>query len=425
MKIAVLSDFHFGHAYNSVLENDSFENAEEAMEKALNSDLVLLAGDIFDSRLPRTSVWARAIKVLTRPLLKENTGIKLVSCTKELKDISKRTLNHIPVIALHGTHERRSKGELNAIEALENAGILVHLHQNTIIFEKDGVKVAIHGMSGVPERYAKDVLYQWNPKPMESCFNILILHQSIEPYIYSPLDPPSLSLSNLPKGFDTIIDGHIHISGKDKLDGATMLFPGSTIVTQLEQNEALAEKGFFEIDISKELKVEFKKLEKNRKFFYEKISLAGSTPVRKLLENKIKDILMENSERSPLIKLKISGKESDVLDQELRHIEEKYYGRAIIRFVKELETPEIAKKIEFLRNLREQKLSVEEVGLNILKKNLDELSFNSVFDYDTVFKLLSRRETRKTFNILTGEQKTLKTLLKQPEENPELGSGQE
>ena len=424
MKIAVLSDFHFGYAYNSVLEDDSFENAEEAMEKALNSDLILLAGDIFDSRLPRTSVWARAIKVLTKPLLKENIGIKLVSCTKELKDISKRTLNHIPVIALHGTHERRSRGELNAIEALENAGILVHLHQNTIIFEKDGVKVAIHGMSGVPERYAKDVLYQWNPKPVEDCFNILILHQSIEPYIYSPLDPPSLSLSNLPKGFDMIIDGHLHISGQDKLDGTTLLFPGSMIVTQLEQNEASAEKGFFEIDIFKELKVEFKKLKKNRKFFYEEITLDESTSVGEQLENKIKTVLTENFKRNPLIKLKISGKENDVLNQELRQIEEKYSGKAIIRFVKELGTPEIAKKIEFLRNLREQKLSVEEVGLNILKKNLDELSFNSVFDYDTVFKLLSRKETQKAFKILTGEQKTLKTLLKQPEGELESGSGQ-
>src|SRR3990170_1659216 len=130
MKIAILSDFHFGHAYNSELENDSFDNAEEAMEKALDSDLILIAGDMFDSRLPKTSTWARAIKVLVKPLLKESKGVSLVSCTKELKEISQRTLRHIPVVAIHGTHERRGRGEINTIEALENAGILIHLHQN-------------------------------------------------------------------------------------------------------------------------------------------------------------------------------------------------------------------------------------------------------------------------------------------------------
>lgn len=166
MKIAILSDFHFGFAYNSELENDSFENADEAVQKALDSDLILVAGDIFDSRLPKTGVWAKAIKVLVKPLLRENTGVKLVQSSKELKEISKRTLRHLPIVALHGTHERRGKDETNAVETLDNAGLLIHLHCQTVVFEKDGIKVAVHGMSGVPERFAKDVLYQWCPKPI-------------------------------------------------------------------------------------------------------------------------------------------------------------------------------------------------------------------------------------------------------------------
>jgi len=423
MRIAVLSDFHFGYAYNSELENDSFENAGEAMERALNSDLILIAGDIFDSRLPKTGIWAKAIKVLVKPLLKENRGVKLVSSTKELKDISERTLKHIPVIAIHGTHERRGKGEINAIEAFENAGILIHLHQSSIVFEKDGTKVAIHGMSGVPERFAKDVLYQWNPQPLENCFNILLLHQSIEPYIYSPLEPPSLSLSNLPKGFDIIVDGHIHVSGQERIGDTILLLPGSTIVTQLEKNEAGAEKGFFEIEIDGGLKINFKRIENSRKFFYEEVKLEESA-VREQIEDRIKNILTEKFIKPPLIKLKIIGNETDILDQELRDIERKYADKAIINFVKEVEAPEIAKKIEFLRNLREQKFSVEEIGLNILKKNLEELSFDSTFDYDNVFKLLTEGETEKTLSILIGEQATLEKVLKKSlEEGKQEGLG--
>jgi len=270
MKIAILSDFHFGVSPRLELEEDSFEQAGEAMEKALDSDLILLIGDIFDSRFPKTSIWAKAIKILVKPLLKES-NVNFLECSKELKEISKRTLKHLPVIAIHGTHERRAKDEINVIQALENAGILIHLHCQTIVFEKDGKKVAIHGMSGVPERFAKDVLYSWNPKPVPNCFNILILHQSIESYVYSPLEPPTLDLSNLPKGFDLIVDGHIHGHSIEKIDDSVLVIPGSTIVTQLEKNEAETEKGFVKVELNEKPKIDFIPLERNRKFFYEEI----------------------------------------------------------------------------------------------------------------------------------------------------------
>jgi DNA repair exonuclease SbcCD nuclease subunit len=416
MKISVLSDFHFGFAYNSELEKDSFENAEEAVEKALDSDLILITGDVFDSRLPKTGIWAKAIKVLVKPLLRENTGVKLVQSSRELKEISKRTLRHLPVVALHGTHERRGKDETNAVETLDNAGLLIHLHCQNVVFEKDGIKVAVHGMSGVPERFAKDVLYEWGPKPIEGCFNILMIHQSIDPFIYSPLDPPSLNLSNLPRGFDLIVGGHLHLAGQEKIGGTTLLFPGSTITTQLEPNESEVEKGIYQIDLNKEIKINFIPLTGSRKFFYREIMLeAGS--VREQIEKEINEILTERFAKTPLIKLKIFGKEVEVLDQELRDIEKKYFDQAIISFAKELETPEIAKKIEFLRNLREQKLSVEEIGSKILKKNLEELNFESVFDQEQAFDMLSESEAERFFNILVGEQETLTKILKKDVEN--------
>jgi len=123
---------------------------------------------------------------------------------------------------------------------------------------------------------------------------------------------------------------------------------------------------------------------------------------------------VKNLPKPPLIKLKIVGKETEVSDQELRDIERKYSGKALIGFVKELESPEITQKIEFLRNLREQKLSTEEIGLGLLKKNLEELKFDSIFDYDNTFKLLSDGEIEKVFNILLGEQATLTQVLKKP-----------
>lgn len=408
MKIAILSDFHFGFAYNSRLENDSFDQAEEAMEKALDSDLILIGGDIFDIRAPKTQIWGRATKILSKPLLKENTGIKLVESTKELKEISYITLDHIPVVALHGNHERLARGELNAIEALENAGILIHLHCNTIVFEKDGIKIAVHGMSSVPERFARDILHQWNPQPIPSCFNILFLHQNIDPYVYSSLEQPSLNLSNLPKGFDLIVNGHVHIATKEKINDTTLIIPGSTVITQFHPSEANIERKIVKLDISSEVKIEFFPLENSRKFYYEEIKLDDKIPVRDQIEKKLNDILYTKVfSKPPVVRLKIIGKETDAINKDLRLMERRYGEKAILMFAKELESPEITEKIEFLRNLREQKLSIEEIGLNVLKKNLDELNFEPVFDYNSLFGLLIENEVERAFNILTGEQKTL------------------
>ena len=270
----------------------------------------------------------------------------------------------------------------------------------------------MHAMSNVPERYAYDALTQWNPHPLPECINILLLHQSIDPYVYSPLEPPTINISNLPKGFDFIINGHIHTQSREKIDDAELIIPGSLTITQFQKTEAETEKCFLNIEIDKEVKAGFVPLEKNRKFFYEEVKLEGSS-ARSQVEEKIGNIIYtKNLLKPPVIRLKIVGKEVEVLDQELRDIERKYAGKAILVFAKELESPEMAEKIEFMKNLREQKLSTEEIGLNLLKKNLDELQFESSFDYEDMFKLLTEGEVDKAFNILTGEQMTLSQILK-------------
>ncbi len=410
MKIAVLSDLHLGVAYNSELEEDSFANADEAMQKALNADLILVGGDIFDSRSPRTSVWARAIQIFTKPLTK-SSGIKLLSSTKELKPIHNRTLNAVPVLALHGNHDRRSRNEINAVEAFDGAGLLIHLHKQTMVFGKDGTKVAIHAMSSVPERFAKSELNEWNPQPVQGAYNILILHQSIDPYVYSPLEPPSLTRESLPTGFDLILDGHLHTHFTDSANGTPLIIIGSTVITQFEKNEAEIPKGIFFIDCN-ERKTDFVQLQNNRKFFYEQIDFKSDTKIRDVIEQKIGNIVQDmNLQKPPVIKIRVSGKETEIIDQDLRYIEKKYENKAIIIFVKNLESAEMTEKLEFMKNLREQKLSIEEIGINILQKNLEELKSEKLLDEEALFSLLSQGAVDKTFAILTGDQKTLQQLV--------------
>jgi DNA repair exonuclease SbcCD nuclease subunit len=405
MKIAVLSDFHFGYGYNTDLEEDSFLNAEEAVEKALGSDLIINAGDIFDTKFPKTPVWSRAVKILTKPVLADNSGIRLVSCTKRLKSISKRTLDHIPMVALHGNHERRGK-DTNTLEVLENAGLLVHLNCDTIIFEKDGVKVAVHGMSWVPERYAKKILDEWSPVPLPDCFNILVLHQSISPFIYSPLDKPTLNKDNLPKGFDVIVNGHIHDASSENI-GIPFIMPGSTVITQFNKSEAKGEKGFYEIeadyddDGNKKIGFKFIALENSRKFFFEDVDINGD--LRNTVESRISRIMERGFKKKPLIKFKIKGNDSEYSEKDVKDILKNYEDMAILRFVKDLDSPEISEKVEFLRNIRDQKMSAEEIGLRLLHKNLNDMSFDSSFEPEGMFSLLVEGRIEDAFSMLTKE----------------------
>jgi len=407
MKISVISDSHLGFSPNDKLEEDSYQNFEEAFSNALDSDLIILAGDLFDSRAPKTKAWAYALKVLSKATLQENKGVRLLEIDKQLKEASKKTLEHLPVIAIHGNHEIRAKGEINAIEALENAGLLIYLSMNKVVFEKDGEKVAIFGLSHIPERFAKEVLDRWNPRPIDGCYSILLLHQNIDPFVYSPLEQPTLSISNLPRGFDLIIDGHIHVSSQEKIDGTTLLFPGSTITTQFQASEAQTPKGFFKIDTQLK-KIEFVEIN-SRKFFYETLEVSREQNAKEIIERKIREKIFGNFNKQPIIKIRITGN-AMISEKDLRELERKYQDSCILFFTKSLESAELTQKLEFLRSLKESKASLQEIGLNILKKSLDELNFKNSFDFADIFNLLADEEVDTALSILLGEQKTLRMI---------------
>ena len=407
MKISIISDVHLGFSLNEKLEEDSYQNFEEAFTKAFDSDLIILAGDLFDSRAPKTKAWAYALKVLSKATLQENKGVRLVEIDKQLKEASKKTLEHLPVVAIHGNHEMRAKGEINAIEALENAGLLIYLNMNKVIFEKDGEKVAIFGLSHVPERFAKEVLDKWNPRPIEGCYNILLLHQNIDPFVYSPLEQPTLNISNLPTGFDLIVNGHIHVSAQEKIDGTILLIPGSTVTTQFQASESQVPKGFFKID-TKLKKIEFVDISA-RKFFYETLEISRDHNAKEIIERKIREKIFGNFSKQPIIKIRITGN-AMISERDLRELERKYQDSCILFFTKSLETAELTQKLEFLRSLKESRASLQEIGLNILKKSLDELHFKNSFDFVDIFNLLADEEIDTALNILLGQQKTLRMI---------------
>ena len=72
MKIAILSDFHFGYER---FREDAYVQAKEAFERAYSmSDMMIMPGDIFDFRHPKPDVIAEAITLFGELSKKEFTA---------------------------------------------------------------------------------------------------------------------------------------------------------------------------------------------------------------------------------------------------------------------------------------------------------------------------------------------------------------
>jgi len=399
MLVGIFSDCHCGYKFGEERGEDSFIALDEAIDKTTDCDLILIAGDLFDTRIPKPEVFAKVAKIIGKAQHGKSNAKLIEIVNKEKHEISPSAIRGIPIVAIHGTHERRSKYLINPIQSLEHAGLLIHLHCATAIFEIEGRKVAIHGMSGVPDRYAKDCFTQWNPKPIPDAVNIMMLHNSIVPYIYSPLEPPSMKIEDLPKGFDLIVLGHMHWHETKILNDGKLLLTGSTIPTAARKIESEQQKCIFKYDGDiKQVPLEFQ-----RKIFWQEYEFGPN--IKGSIENFIETI--SSTKPKPIINIKIKGliKRGSVLFN-FSDIENKFSNKAIININKDIEIESLQEQLESIKNLKDERLSPEEHGLKILQEKLKQ--FNCGIKVDEIFDYLVEGDINLIFNVLTGNQQTLK-----------------
>ncbi len=381
MKLAIISDFHLGYGSGSELASDPFEALGEALDKAMGCDLILVAGDLFDSRTPSTETLTRGMELLIKPLAAEN-GTRLVrGIGKNVEELTPLHQQGIPVVAIHGTHERRVRGLINPVQALEKAGFLIYLHCNGVILEKAGEQVCIQGMSGVPEQFSGAVLQRWNPRPQRGCFSIMMLHQSISPFIYAE---HLLPLERLPKGFDLYVLGHVHESKKSSYSGSPLLIPGSLTTTQLTR-EAVAPKGFWIFD-TKSGDAAFIPLEVQRRVYY--LEHQGS---QERLEAELESLLEHPHKKKPLIRVR--GMVPD-----LPGLNSRFGDRTILSVRHETgeEKPQAV-------GIREHTISVQELGRKLLRQNLGEAGLEQEI-YEGVFDLLVHGKPEEALRLLSPER---------------------
>lgn len=397
MKIGIFSDTHLGFG-NDERYLEAFNRFDESIKMfhELNVDFILHAGDLFDHAVPSQEVWHKTFECFNK-----NEGgfskLKKIPFNKEPAQVK---VQGLPIIAIHGTHEFRGRDFTNALDILEEGNALCHIHIGKVELTKNNEVVYIHGMGGVPEKHAKSLLDKYDPKPVKGAGNIILFHQSFKEFL--PFDDDaiaSLSLNDLPLGFDLIINGHLHWKDEQNIDGRRFLLTGSTIFTQMKKLESEKEKGIFVFDtISK--KLEFFPFENQRKLFYEKLSFKKSTPdeIKKIVESKIKSILSNNFVIKPLIRFKLVGELSKGFSQKdiIFDLPEE---KAIFSISKEFSSENFMKKMLSLKEIQNQKKGIIEIGIDILEKNVSETNMGD-FDTRRIFTLLSEDKVEQAQKVL-------------------------
>jgi len=372
MKIIVMSDTHLGFASGTEREGDSFLTFEEGIEKGREADLIILGGDIFDTRIPTTETFARAMETLLKANSFENRVRVLEGINKKIGEVK-----GVPIVSINGNHERRVKGLVNSVQALEKGGFLIHLHCNGVVFERNGEKVAVQGMSAVPEQYAPSVLEEWNPKPVPGCYNILLFHQNLEGFLYSETQLPK---SAIPSGFDLYVCGDIHESHKAELHGSPLMLPGSTVTTQVKK-EATEPRKYVLVDTNEKTQ-EFIAFENQRKIYYKTFEK------REEAKSFIREAMKQEHSLKPVIKIKASFPPGDV-----KPLAE---GEVLLFISEEKELPSVS--------IEEQKLSVQKSGRELLEKNLKEAKLDPKMFAD-IFDLLLEKKHGEVLSLLREETK--------------------
>lgn len=401
MIITIFSDTHLGFQPEQ-REKEAFEQAFSALNLAIQkkADVILHCGDLFDKSVPLQETWHEAFKLFSLSRYTENSQVKVFD--KENKPVF---FQGVPVIAIHGTHEYRGKEFKNALQVLEKAGFVLYLHASFFVLKKESEKIAVHGLGGVPEKVAKNVLMQWNPKPVENAKNIVLLHQSFKEFL--PFEDEmiaTLSVSDLPENFDLFVNGHIHFSNFLEQENKKLLFTGSTIITQMKELEATKPKLVHFLD-TKTMEIESIPIPNQKKFFFKKVVCENLEPIE-VQEKIFSELKKVNCEKKPLVKVKVKGvmpKGFSKKDIDLTSIQQGFAGKMLLYIDLDLKDTEFQKAILELKELHERKKSVSKLGLEILEKNLKQTSFSNSFDFEELFNLLSQGETDKALKLLSKE----------------------
>ncbi len=249
MKLLHIADCHLGCWKNERLEELNLAAFEKALDLAIEKgvDAVLISGDLFDVPLPSLRIVIRAMEKMRAVV---ERGIK--------------------IYAVCGSHDV-SLSNVGVINLLESAKILKNVDfrkSDNIQHFIDG-ELFVIGISGTRKmREAEEIKHlgaflDGKEKILKDKKKILLVHSTIKELIkesrltkeLSAIE--SISMNELPKGFDYYALGHIHDNiyisvGKDGVGkNSYCAYPGPTFPCNFEELERLKHGSCFIVDLEK------------------------------------------------------------------------------------------------------------------------------------------------------------------------------
>ncbi len=360
MRIAILSDFHLGYER---FREDAFFQAEEALNKAAEmSDALIIPGDIFDNRAPKPDVIAEAIN-LFRNLSRREWKFRVSEFIGDGK-----IFTDLPIIAIPGTHERRAQEAADPVDILGLAGLVVDVSNATAVIQGNGERIAIRGIGGIADDRFREVLEKENPVPIDGAFNIFMFHESI--YEMLPFNEKFTKLSELPKGFDLYVSGHIHNKVEEKAHGKMLLIPGSTVLTQLKAGEQDG-KGFFVYD-TRTGEHEFVRIN-SRRFVLEKIDLGnmGEKSIVEYIQERL-DAIIKSTGGKPIIRVVLDrkgiGQDGD--EMEINDIPRRYSESAVVEISRSLVPDDASGAASMQDHSSFENMSVKDYGVGVFLEKI-------------------------------------------------------
>ncbi|VVC02209.1 Uncharacterised protein [uncultured archaeon] len=265
---------------------------------------------------------------------------------------------------------------MHPTDLLSHGGFLRNFHNQTLLYELNGEKVAVSGMGSVPEDLAREGLKAMTCKPVQGAFNVFVLHQSFQELDVSH-NEQLISFEDLPEGYDLYLCGHSH---KQNLSGKA-LNPGSTVVTQLREDET-GQRGWLLYDTASRTPG-FRPI-KSRELFRKVLEFREATPgeIRAGVEKEAASAV--SASPSALVKIIVQGTLAPgfhPVDIRLPEFGDNVY------IDNSMNAESLRERISQIKLSREQKKSSKEVAMRILRQKLQGTSY-SLGDPEKVFESL-------------------------------------
>ncbi len=294
MRIVHLADTHLGYsAYRKVTEQgvnqremDVYDAFTQCIDYAIKTkpDLVLHAGDLFDSVRPPN----RAITVAVQQILR----------------LSKEK---IPFVVISGNHETPKLKETgNIFTIFEHLDHVYPIHNNqyeTISLKQKEETVCIHAIPQCQNPDEFDINLKKISVDKNADYNVLLAHGAvtgIKEFKMNEFNELFIPINNLSQDFDYIALGHYHMY--TKLQG-NAFYAGST--EHLSFTEADSQKGWLEIELGKKLKHQFIPL-KTRSMIDAPSLDCSSLRIEQIIQ-KVKEIIHEIEPKDKIIRLRLEN----------------------------------------------------------------------------------------------------------------------